>query len=127
MTFIKFDKRGAKIYKNEPSITITRMGIFSIGKLAYEKYFTDRKYVILYYDPESKIIGLQPTNESTPEAHTIRVFPSGKAISFSAKPFLDFFGIEYASGSRTYVVNWNEKDGMVEIDLKMFKETRGHN
>lgn len=118
MAFIEFKQKGTRIYKSEPTITITVRGTFSVAKLTYERYLLGFKYVRLFYDPERKVIGILPTNEKTDNACPIRVHGGGNTINIASKPFFDFWNIEYSMMKQKYVVSFNDKEGMIEIDLK---------
>jgi len=118
MAYIEFKERGSRIYSQEPAITITVRGTFSVGKLAYERYLSHFKFVRLFYDPDRRVIGILPTNEKANNAFPIRVHAGGNTIHIASKPFFDFWNIEYSRENKRYLVSWNEEEGKVEIDLK---------
>jgi hypothetical protein len=118
MSFIRFKGRGARVYRDEPTISITGHGTFSIGRLAYESFFRDYSGVFLNFDPDRRVIGIEPTNEEAPEVHKIRVFASSKGIQISAQAFLDYCKIERGRETKKYPVRWNDTEKMVELELE---------
>jgi len=115
MGFQKFVGKRQKPVNKEPMISVLRAGRLGINKACLEKYLKNYKYAVLFFDPEKKIIGIQPTNEASDEAYPIRVSRTSDA-GITALAFLRHFGIPHEK-SRSYVAAWNDKEMLVEIDI----------
>lgn len=111
MGFVKFEKENPK-----KSITTNTIGINSKGRFAFYKQIVegilkDINYVELYYDPENKIIGIKPINDSNPNTFKIQ----GKTTRMIvAKKFLNRFQI---SVNQTRY-QFTQEDDMILIPIE---------
>jgi hypothetical protein len=116
MGYEKFTKQ-RRPAKDQAMITVLKGGQLGINKMCMEEYFRDYKYVEMYYDKDQKKIGIRPTNDSTNDAYNVRLIKGGKLANISVKEFLKHFGIEHGK-SIAYSATWNEKEKLVEVDIK---------
>jgi hypothetical protein len=115
MGYEKFTKKRRHV-KDQATVTVLKTGQLGINQVCHEKYFKDFKYVILYYDRESKKIGIQPTNDISNDAYNIRLSRQGKLANISAIAFIKHFKIEH-NESKAYMATWNDEGKLVEVDL----------
>jgi hypothetical protein len=75
----------------------------------------DYQYCILYFDPESKRVGIELTNDKDVEgAQKIRFRKTGSDVA--GRSFLSFFGIEGLE-TATYPLSKDEGTGYLIIDM----------
>jgi len=78
-----------------------------------EKYMVGVDYIELFFDEDRNSIGIKPISEKTENSIALR----GKRKSYvRAKKFLLFYNCPH-SPSKLYVPTWNEKLGMLEVQL----------
>lgn len=113
MAFIKFTERG-KSYAAKA--TISKAGMLSFSDGAKRRYrMGDYQYCVLYYDPDTKRIGIELTNNTEAEgARKIRHRDTGCDVS--AKAFLEYFNIGYRKTTR-FELERDEDSGMLVINL----------
>lgn len=111
MAFIKYERKGRS---SKPVVGIGRHGTITINDIALKKYFIDAKYIVLYYDPERKVIGIKPEKKQSGETYHLRMQKSGGGAVISGRGFLRFFGIEFSKATR-FEPCWNEQEKLVEV------------
>lgn len=110
MGFIKYQKENQKKGISAKTIGINRKGRFAFYKPVVEKYLKNINQVELFYEPETRKIGIQPTTDSTPDSFKIQ----GKTTKMIvAKKFLNRFQLTVED--RRY--DFNFEDGMLVIQL----------
>jgi len=115
MGYEKFTKK-RRVVKDAPMITILKGGNLGINMACYEKFFQDFKYVILFYDSERRMVGVQPTNDASNDAYNIRLSRDGRLVNVSAISFLKYYKITHKE-SKAYPATWNDEDKLVELDI----------
>ncbi len=100
--------------KSPAKITIQPSGMMWVSGKA-KRFFKDYKRVFLLYDKQRKVIGFKPTKE---EKNTFSLSSTGERpdCTISGISFVEYFDIKHTK-SRSYEATWNEKEGIVEIDL----------
>lgn len=83
-------------------------------------------YLILYYDKEARVIGMQPTQD--PKLDGVvklqkRIIPGADqktsvTSSLSAKAFFDYYAIP-RDETKTYKAEWDNENKMILIKLKV--------
>ena len=106
----------SRIQTNKEKITILRAGIFWVNRRASEKFFKGFKRVLLYWDEERKVIGFKPVNNEK-NSYSLSRVKTRKDINISGMAFLKYNGISYKK-TRNFEPTWNEKEKLVEIQLK---------
>jgi hypothetical protein len=90
LSFIKYQKENSKKGVSSKTIGINRKGRFAFYKPVVERYLQEAGYVELYFDPDTKKVGILPTIEPTLDAFKIQ----GKTTKMIiAKKFLNRFQI----------------------------------
>ncbi len=114
MAFERFTHVG-KSYR--PKISIRSNGQIGFNFGAIEKFSLGKfQYAVLYYDQESKKVGIQLTGNKDEEgACTLRV-KNGNA-SIAAKSYLDYYSINYSKTMR-FDASWDEKEEMIIATIK---------
>ena len=117
MAFIKFTEHG-RSYEAKASISQTGMISFSDG--ARKRFIMDDKGMcVLYYDPDTKKIGIELTSDKTAEgARRIRLRNTGADIA--AKGFLQFFNI-CVKETMLYTLELDDNTGYLVIDMSKGK------
>lgn len=112
--FQKFEKTNAR-YENRITITSSN----SIGfptKFYQDNNLVDYKYVVLYYDKEQKVIGIQFTN-SEEELHKFSILKSkqGYGGSIVATSFFKTYGLDPSKYKGKYLWNKINQEGIGDI------------
>ena len=110
MGFIKYQKENVKKGISAKTIGINRKGRFAFYKPVVEKYLQNANYIELFYDPETKKIGILPSADSTPDSFKVQ----GKTTKMIvAKKFLKRFQISVED--KRY--DFSMENGMLIIQL----------
>ena len=109
MAFERFTLAGRGF---QPKVSIRTNGQIGFNNGAIIRFNLDKyKYVILFYDKQSKMIGIKPTNDANEEGICkLRIRKSAGAIG--ARSFLDYYQINHAKTIR-YGASWNDGEKMV--------------
>lgn len=98
---------------------------FSQGALNRFKLVDGEWFVVLYYDKESNVIGIQPTQSGEEDGAIKLIKRKAKApgsekesisSSISAKAFFEFYNIPCDEG-RTFRARWDEEHKMIIVEL----------
>lgn len=100
-----------------PSVTFTTNGRFAFNK-ASTAYFEKKsiQYVLLMWDAEKKLIGVQPIQEKDARSYKVHFGTKGNGCGFSATTFLRHIGYNI-SKTTSIPAKWNEKEGMFLIEV----------
>ena len=83
----------------EAKISIRRTGQFGFNAGAVNKYkLSECPFVVLYYDVQQRVIGIELKHEKCESALELNMAPSN--VFISAKNFCDRFGLNYSGASR---------------------------
>ncbi len=116
MAYAKYNRNRMKVY-GEPVVVLGKSGNADISKAA-QPLFTDIKYVELYYDTETKRVGITSVDKAN--ADTCKITRNIKrGWSFTAKGFMQYFNIKVGK----YKATWNEGIGMIELVPIVTKKT----
>ena len=118
MPYVKFSRKEGRIRRGE-YITISKYCQFSLSLDCYERFFKGYKSVIFFYDKKNNLVGLKPLKEQADDSYDIRASRTGGAsplYSVSGASFLNHFGLK-PSETKKYKPEFNEREGLVEIDL----------
>jgi hypothetical protein len=113
MAFERFTKTG-RGYKPKVSIWSSGQIGFNSGSVVrndLDKY----KYAILYFDKDTRRIGVEFTNDEG-ENNLVKTINRSGGVSFSARAFLDYYDIDY-SKTKKYDVEYDENDNLYVIPL----------
>jgi hypothetical protein len=121
--FEKFTKTGSSF---APVISVRKEGAIGVSQGALNRFgLADGEwYVVLYYDRDANVIGIQPTQAASEEGAIKLIKRSsegrtGKASvssSVSAKSFFEYYGLPTAE-TRSYLATQDEQTKMIIIDL----------
>lgn len=112
MAFQKFTDT-TKSYKSKISIRSNgTIGLSSGSVFRYLK--SNHKHATLYYDPDSKKIGIKPTTAEEEGSHTLHRGKTGAWIG--ARRFLDFIDFQ-AKTTQRFEPEWDEDEKMLVISL----------
>jgi len=113
MGFEKFTKTGRGF---RPKVSIWSRGQIGFNQGAV-KYLDLEKfgYVVFYYDPGTKRVGLELTNDGNAEgANKIKIRQTGASVG--AKAFLDYYQIDHQETKR-YDLTHDRESNLYVIDL----------
>lgn len=124
MPFEEF-KRNRMPSTQTPAVTIQKRGALSLNVAAFEALGSP-KHVVLFYDRQTKRIGIRKASASTPHAYIVRGVGNNQATHVvSGKAFLSYYDIP-----RDVARRWpaEMRGDMLVIDLKQpGTEVTGHN
>ncbi len=114
MPFIKFTESGRSF---APKATISTHGALSFNEGACSRFgIKTHEAVVLYYDPEEFLIGIELTQDKTVEgARPLRKRTMGADLAI--KPFLDRWDI-FPKGTTSYPLVMDEETGLLIVDVK---------
>lgn len=114
MPFEEF-KRNRMVSLQKPAVTIQKRGALSFNTAAFEA-LDYPKHVVLLYDRENELIGIQKASGAKPHAYAVRGVGNNEATRVvSGKAFLSYYEIP-----RDVARRWTAKmqDDTLVIDLK---------
>lgn len=108
----------------EPAVTIQKRGALSLNTAAFEALGSP-KHVVLRYDRENELVGIQKASAAMPHSYIVRGVGNNRATHVvSGKAFLSYYGIPRDVAIRR--VGAMQGD-MLVIDLKQpGVEVTGH-
>jgi len=114
MVFEKFTKKGRGL---KPMASIRSSGQLGMNRGCIERFRLMSGFVALYYDAESKRIGIERgISEHDDGAHQLIVKPSNAFVG--ARAFLNWYGIPYEDKTRRYEISLSEDGRMLIVDLR---------
>ena len=122
MAFVKFNKPGRSF---KPRVSISSRGLISFSGGAVKRFEMDKhEWCALYYDAESRIVGIELLNtDESDEAIRLRLRSTGADISGSS--FLSFFDIEIRDTSMYELVKDDESGYLVfNLNKGTIRKTR---
>jgi len=99
---------------SQPRISLRKSGSIGISKAAMREWFGDSDAVVLHFDEENNMIGLEPVEEGTEHSYTISRSEGGGSVSPSA--FLNRYDLVPQVTTR-YAAEWDDENSLVAADL----------
>jgi hypothetical protein len=104
-------------YKGSPSVTFTALGRLAFNKAATITFQKEKvENVILMWDKEKRLIGLQPITGKDSRSYKIRYNKRGDGSGFSATTFIKYIGYN-ASGTQSIDIEWDEEGKMFIVEV----------
>lgn len=114
MAFKVFTGAGKRIGK--PVISIWSRGQIGLNQGAMKRYKLENyNYVILLFDEEARMVGLEFTNDDNKEG-SVKITKRKTGISFSASAFLNAYGIDHDKKTMKYMLEYNRDNNMYIFD-----------
>lgn len=109
---------GRPLKQKPPCIAIGPPGRLALSVAALELLTRDYlyNYVLLYWDPERKMMAIRPTKKKDPRAYRITYSKNGRSAAIAAKRFCEQIGFDYSS-HQSYPAAWNDVEEGFEIKL----------
>ena len=101
---------------SSPAVSIHKQGSVYLNTKLARDFLGGFDYVLLYWDGDSGKVGFKPSKESE---GTYKLCKRRGQVVFSATCFLRYIGMS-TSVTRRFPASWNEKAGLVEIDVSEF-------
>lgn len=124
MAWVKFVNTGGSY---QPKLSIRNNGQIGLSQGFLNRFNLDGEgwYLVFYYEPEAKCIGIERTKDSNaPGAVKLVVRTVGgtdgrasKSAQVSAKSFLDFNRISYREGLRQFRAEDDLDGDLIVVDL----------
>jgi hypothetical protein len=111
MGFVKYQKENLIKKKSDKTIGINDRGRFAFYKPVVEKYLQNTNYLELFYDPDTKKVGILPTSQPTSDSFKIQGATTKMIV---AKKFLNRFQITVENRRYDFTV----ENGMLIIPLE---------
>lgn len=118
MSFIQYDKpkKRGRIPGDKPMLTVGKTGVLGLNLTAVTRWrLRQFGYATLYYNSQSKMIGIKPSNDAIPENFKLRD-RKGSGLDISARSFLQNFEIDF-SETRRYSARWDEESEMLIAEV----------
>jgi hypothetical protein len=116
MVFQKFTKTGTRGYT--PKVSIWQRGQIGFNQGAARKLnLGEYEFAILFYDSDTRRIGVNFTNDGNEEGAIKLSTRSSGGASLSARAFLDFYGIDH-SDTKKYDISFDEENKLYVIQLE---------
>lgn len=97
-------------------ISVRANGTIGFSRGSVNKYaIGDYQYCELYYDSDEKLAGFRFVNEDKGD-ETAKLCKRGQDTFISARPFLNFYQIDF-SRTRAYSPSLDEESGLIVINL----------
>lgn len=114
MAFKVFTGVGKRFGK--PVVSIWSRGQIGLNQGAMKRYKLENyDYVILLFDEETRMVGLQFTNSSDKEG-SVKIIKRATGISFSANAFLNAYGIEHDQKTIKYSLEYDKNNNFYIFD-----------
>lgn len=110
--FEEFDRRAAPVSAT-PMVTLQRKGLFSLNRAAFEA-LGEAQTVTLLYNRERRIIGIRPTEPSSPRAYPVRRVGQGHTYIIAGTAFTSYYQIPTDTARRYVAAMLGD---MLTIDL----------
>ncbi|MEA1965182.1 MAG: hypothetical protein U9O41_08715 [Candidatus Aerophobetes bacterium] len=117
MSYQKLELNKNRVVTTKPKIIMRKRGILWVNSVALEKFFKGAERVYLFWDPENKKVGFQPTNKKKNSFSVSRIRKRNDA-NIPGLSFFRYYNIDIPAVGTIFTPVWNEKEGLVEIDLK---------
>ena len=114
MAFKEFQRK--RTHGGEAAVTITHFGNFALNSKTVAQYFQGNRYAKLYWDDDSKKVGIKPLKKKEEYAYSVNISPKGNGGTFSGTAFFKTYGIKYDK-TRSFLVHWNDKEGLLEFKI----------
>lgn len=124
MAWSKFTNTGGSF---SPKISVRTNGQLGLSQGFLNRFDMDGEgwYLVLYYDNESRRIGLEPTRDANADGamkvlvRTVRSADgkTSKTAQLSARSFLEFNGIPYRDRLHTYRAHDTKEGNLIIVDL----------
>ena len=124
MAFEVFSRKAQ--YKGNPSVTFTALGRLAFNKAATVIFQKEKVVdVILMWDKEKRLIGLQPITDKDNRSYKIRYNKRGDGSGFSATTFIKYIGYS-AADTKSMDIEWDEEKKMflIEVPEENLKQTQ---
>lgn len=101
---------------NSPRISVRATGVIAFNRGAIHRYAIEKgKFVQLYFDPDTRQIGMRITSDSTAQGAINVVWRNEMNAWLSAKPFFDFHALKLPPTRSLRLDPELRDDGMVVV------------
>jgi len=91
--------------------------MFNLNEQCLEKFIKDHQYVELYYDDESKKVGIMPVNRKAQYTYSIQKRSNTRYGTVHGRAFLKHYGL--TPNERTlHTVKWNDEIQLIELSIE---------
>lgn len=111
MSFIEFTAKHTRNL-DKATVSINKGGRIVFSQRCVSDYLDGYPFVLLYYDPDKRIIGIKPVRERVPNAYPVTLAQDGKSASISCIAFFKYFTIE--DTGRKMDTRWNKDLKIIE-------------
>jgi hypothetical protein len=120
----KFTRVGGSF---SPTVSVRKDGSLGLSQGALNRFNLqdDDWYAVLYYDRNIRIIGIQPTKDSSAEGAIKIIKRKSKSVitgkesvsaAIAARAFFQYYNISLAE-SKSYSGKWDEQQQMILVNL----------
>lgn len=114
VAFERFTQIG-RVFRARASLRSNGQIGFNHGALTRFK-LTEFTHVVLFYDPERRLVGVKLTSDKTEEGASTLITKNGNG-TVSARAFLEYYQI-LPKTTTQYDIEWNEENKMLIIDMQ---------
>ena len=97
------------------SVTLMKVGRIALSFATHKKYWADKKYALLFFNPVENQIGIKPIGEPVQKSYEVASGPKNQH-QIGATAFCKKFGINHEK-ARKFPVIWDQENEMVILQL----------
>ena len=113
MPYELFSKK--RTHGGPAAVSITKYGNFVLNSAAIT-HLQKRPYLQVYWNKDEGKVAFKPLKSTDEYSYHVNYSPKGSVGSISGVAFLKHVGYSYKE-TKTFPANWNEKEGLLEIQL----------
>ena len=110
MPYQKYNpSKASKVSARPPRVSVSKTGLISINKTAYQEHMKGSNHVESFYDSAAKKIGIRPKKYKTRDDIKLSVIGKKKeTYRVNGNKFLKSFGVSLSGSVRT-TPTWDDK------------------
>ena len=106
-----------KVSTRPPRVSVSKTGLISINRTAYQEHMKGSNHVELFYDPTAKKIGIRPKKSKTRDGVKLSAVGKKKeTYRVNGSNFLKSFDVSLGSSVKT-TPTWDAKNKVVEVQI----------
>ena len=106
-----------KVSTSPPRVSVSKTGLISINKTAYQEHMKGSTHVGLFYDPTAEKVGIRPQKYKTRDGVNLSAVGKKKeTYRVNGSNFLKSFGVALGSSVKA-TPTWDDKNKVIEVQI----------